>query len=181
LRELLTREELTDIGVAELCREAGVHRTTFYGHYAHVGDVAADMYANWIDHAAEVAPADADDMAALARLYRDATASVLESVLDERPTLRGLLTSEFSLSFRRRLFAMFRERCAEAIERFRENGLEQEFDEELASSFVSGGIVGAVFLWVFSDDTDVDGFIGGIYDHMPPWWPRPEGYGTAAR
>lgn len=39
LVELLSTRSLTDIGVSELAREAGVSRATFYAHYDNVADV----------------------------------------------------------------------------------------------------------------------------------------------
>ncbi|WOF21875.1 TetR/AcrR family transcriptional regulator [Microbacterium betulae] len=172
LRTLLTREELTDIGVAELCREAGVHRTTFYGHYANVGDVAADMYASLLDEASAVTSREEQSLADLAARYAEATTSVLRGVRRERRSLRALLASDVSLSFRRRLMTLFDDRAREAIAAFRARGLDEPFDDAVAAAFVSGGVVGAVLLWADGDDEDDEAFSRVIARHMPPWWPR---------
>ncbi|MGW9114731.1 TetR/AcrR family transcriptional regulator [Microbacterium sp. NPDC055683] len=172
LRVLLTREDLTEIGVAELCREAGVHRTTFYGHYTTVGDVAADLYASWLDEVGTVSALPGETLAELAARYADTTVTVLRSVTAERRTLRVLLASELSLSFRRRLQALFDERCLIAVRLFRERGLDVDFDDELAAAFVSGGIVGAILHWAGEDDADEEAYARAIISHMPPWWPR---------
>lgn len=172
LRCLLEREELTEIGVSELCRAAGVHRTTFYGHYTSVGDVASDLYASWLDDVAEFPVAPSDTIDALAAHYLEATAAVLRSVTAERRTLRALLASEFSLDFRRRLQSLFDARIAAAIAHFRQRGLDAEFDDALGAAFVGGGFVGAVLLWVTSEEEDEDAFTRGILVHTPAWWPR---------
>ena len=172
LRALLTREELTDIGVAELCREAGVHRTTFYGHYENVGNVAADMYASLLDEASAVTFLDEHSLEDLAERYVDATTSVLHGVRSERRSLRVLLASEVSLGFRRRLISRFEERARDAIAAFRARGLDAPFDDAVAASFVSGGVVGAVLLWADSDGEDDEALSREIVRHMPPWWPR---------
>ena len=45
LVELLETTPLSQITVSELCRTAGVHRTTFYKHFDTVGEVASDVVA----------------------------------------------------------------------------------------------------------------------------------------
>ena len=46
--ELLDKKELRNISVTEICEGAGVHRTTFYGHYEDVYDllhrILGEMY-----------------------------------------------------------------------------------------------------------------------------------------
>lgn len=172
LRDLLTREELTDIGVAELCRAAGVHRTTFYGHYTTVGDVASDMHASWLDDAAEISVQPGDSLDDLAARYEEATTAVLRGITTERRALRALLASEFSLDFRRRLQALFDERCVTALSRFRERGFDVRFDDSVAAAYVAGGFVGAVLRWVTSDDVDEESYTRALFQHLPAWWPR---------
>ncbi|MGK9220251.1 MULTISPECIES: TetR/AcrR family transcriptional regulator [unclassified Microbacterium] len=173
LHDLLTREALTDIGVAELCRAAGVHRTTFYGHYTNVGDVASDMHASWLDAAAEISVQPGDSLDDLAARYEEATTAVLRGITEERPALRALLASEFSLDFRRRLQALFDERCATALSRFRERGFDVVFDDAVAAAYVAGGFVGAALRWATSDDADEESYTRAIFQHLPAWWPRP--------
>lgn len=51
-QELLREEEFSKITVAEICRRANIHRTTFYGHYMDVLDLmdqmARDMYSDFM-------------------------------------------------------------------------------------------------------------------------------------
>lgn len=49
LFELLREHDLTEISISELCRTAGVHRTTFYGHYGDIFAFAADSFASILD------------------------------------------------------------------------------------------------------------------------------------
>ncbi|WP_368496621.1 TetR-like C-terminal domain-containing protein [Herbiconiux sp. A18JL235] len=49
LFELLREHDLTEISISELCRTAGVHRTTFYGHYGDIFAFAADSFASVLD------------------------------------------------------------------------------------------------------------------------------------
>ncbi len=43
LLALLEKQELSEITAAQLCREAGVNRSTFYAHYGNMWDVLAEL------------------------------------------------------------------------------------------------------------------------------------------
>lgn len=170
LRRLLGGEELGNIGVAELCREAGVHRTTFYGHYASVGDLAADLFATMIDEASEVAPVQGAP-SVVAQAYLDGTVSILRNVADERSAIRALLLSQVSLGFRKRLRTYFLDRASIAIDVIRANGVAVPGDHDIASAYIAGGLVSAIEMWATVDDDDVEGFAREILRNLPAWWP----------
>ncbi len=168
---LLQGEELSGIGVAELCREAGVHRTTFYGHYESVGELAADVFASMIDEASAVDPVNDQPLHVIARVYYDGTASVLRAVARERQAIRSLLESSVSLGFRRRLRTYFVKRAAEAIEVMRANGLDLPQNTDVGTAFIAGGLVSSLELWASVDDDDVETFTRRVFRNMPGWWP----------
>jgi AcrR family transcriptional regulator len=60
LFDLLRENDLTEISISELCRTAGVHRTTFYGHYADIFAFASDAFARMLDDLASIDAPDAD-------------------------------------------------------------------------------------------------------------------------
>ncbi len=43
LLTLLEKQELSEITAAQLCREAGINRSTFYAHYENMWDVLAEL------------------------------------------------------------------------------------------------------------------------------------------
>ncbi len=43
LLELLESQELPQITIAQLCRQAGVNRSTFYAHYENIGDLLNEL------------------------------------------------------------------------------------------------------------------------------------------
>jgi len=53
-QELLQNKEIHEVTVAEICRRAGIHRTTFYGHYTDVYELmesmARDMYTDMMNY-----------------------------------------------------------------------------------------------------------------------------------
>lgn len=173
LRRLVADEDFSHVGVAELCREAGVHRTTFYGHYDSVGDVAADLYATTIDERSAVDIPDSDSVADVALRYREALVGILEAVQAERSAFRSLLGSSVSLGFRRRMLTGFIERAELAIAVLREHGLAADVDVETASAFIGGGMVGAIEAYAFSDEADALGYAQRVQTHLPAWFPVP--------
>ncbi|GMA27153.1 TetR/AcrR family transcriptional regulator [Arenivirga flava] len=173
LRQLVADEDFSRVGVAELCREAGVHRTTFYGHYDGVGDVAADLYATTIDERSAVDIPASDSVADLALRYREALVGILEAVQAERTAFRSLLGSSVSLGFRRRMLTGFVERAELAIGVLREHGLAADVDVETASAVIGGGMVGAIEAYAFSDEADALGYAQRVQTHLPAWFPVP--------
>ncbi|MGI6878469.1 TetR/AcrR family transcriptional regulator [Microbacterium sp. gxy059] len=176
LRTLLRQEELGDLGVSELCREAGVHRTTFYGHYASVGELAADVYASLIDEIFPEDPADGQDPQAIARIYFDGKIALMRRVAEERRPIRALLASPVSLEFRRLLRERYREHVSRAIAVLRRSGGGEgiEGSAEVAGAFIAGGTLSAVEMWAMSDDEDAEAFVRDMMTAMPRWWPSAE-------
>ena len=171
LRDLLTRTTLADIGVAELCRAAGVHRTTFYGHYDSVGDLAADVYASIIDEASSVVPAHDAPLPEISNDYLRATVAVLDAVAGERDAIRALLDSSVSLSFRQRMRTHFLKRATDAIDVIRARGVDLPRDAAVGAAVIAGGTVSAIELWAQIDSDDAETFAERIRANMPAWWP----------
>ena len=173
LMSMLAREDLLEIGVAELCREAGVHRTTFYGHYDSVGELAADVYASIIDEASVVDPPAGTPLPDAAEAYLRAAETILVAAGNERDAVRTLLGTSVSLTFRRRLRDYFLRRATIAIDVLRDGGYDVPQDTEVEAAFIAGGVVSSIELWVSTDHDDITAFARRMIDSMPAWWPRP--------
>ncbi|WP_188699968.1 TetR/AcrR family transcriptional regulator [Microbacterium nanhaiense] len=174
LMRMLAREELSSIGVAELCREAGIHRTTFYGHYESVGELAADTFAAIIKAAATARPRRGDSVEQISRAYLAAAENVLAAVARDRRAIRCLLDSSLSLDFRGRLRDHFLTHAASAIDAMRDHNPELPENTEVGAAFVAGGIVSVIELWAHSDSDDAAAFAARLYRSMPSWWPIPQ-------
>ena len=53
-------QQLSQISVSEICRTAGVHRTTFYKHFESVADLAGLAVTDLIDRITTFAPEDGE-------------------------------------------------------------------------------------------------------------------------
>lgn len=173
---LLTDHDLADITVSQLCREADVHRTTFYGHYPTIEAFASDVFADMLDSLADVggSPEAFDDVDAdaVSSAYDVALIDELQHILDNRAVYRRLFALTNDAGFRRTLSERMRARADLAVEVWRRHDLALEDDPDVLAAHTAGGLVGALELWATSDRTDVEVFAAAVVDTMPPWWPR---------
>lgn len=175
LLSLLQRESLTELTVTQVCREAGVHRTTFYGHYSDVDALAADVFVRIIDGltAVEVPTEALDAPPEVTATYLTSMADLLQHVAEERTTYRALFASPVGSGFRRSLTARLRERADLAIGVLQSSGTATEIDRDTAAAFVSGGITASIEAWAESDETDATARAASVTAQMPSWWPVP--------
>lgn len=174
LLRLLGQEGLEQITVSELCREAGVHRTTFYGHYASVDEFAGDVFARVLDQLATVSPdlAGAESPEQLARLYADTIAALLQHMLSLRSTYRRLVSSAVGPSFRTALALALRRRVEAMLAYWQDHGVATGLDIASTAAYLAGGFTGTLIDWAASDDRDVAARTAAIIALLPPWWPR---------
>lgn len=178
LWELLREQELADISVAALCRQAGVHRTTFYGHHRNIFDFAACVYAGAIDRLGEV---DVDQRGKgktneeLCALYIAALRQILEHTRDERKVYRALFQAG---SFHAVLAEDLRLRFLLSLYVWQAQGLLPALNMDVTAAFLGGAYASWIEQWVISGDGDVEARMASLRHLLPAWWPRdglPEG------
>lgn len=179
LRSLLATHTLDDVSVAMLCREAGVHRTTFYGHSRGVHQFAVAEFTADLDRIATVTvDADEETSTHAARRYLASLRGMLAHLDEDRTVYRALLTSDSRGAFRAALEASLRGRAERALAVFASQavaGLPQDARERAeAAAFIAGGLVGVIDVWTLSDDDDVIDAGARISALMPRWWPTEE-------
>ncbi|MDJ0376446.1 TetR/AcrR family transcriptional regulator [Cryobacterium sp. PH31-L1] len=175
LLRLLDSTNLNSITVAGLCREAGVHRTTFYGHSPDVVSFAAALFVGELDSIArvDIDPARAGTPESISTAYAASLRQLLEHVATRRPVYRALFTSPVGSGFRVHLTERMRDRALTAMNSWSQQGIATAVDNESAAAFISGGLVGSIEYWSASNRTDAAAYAAAIADLMPGWWPRP--------
>ena len=172
LRASLADQPLDDISVSELCRAAGVRRTTFYTHYSGVGELIAAMLVEEID-----APLDLPDTTGMttsetSAAFQDTLVAGFAVVARERDLFRAAFASSTSSLLRRRLEAKFVERLEIALHVWRSHGEATDVVDAVAVPFAAAGLAGSVEAWALSAHADPVGWADSTRDQMPPWWPR---------
>ncbi len=172
LWELLRENELADISVAALCRQAGVHRTTFYGHYRNIFDFAAFVYAGLVDRLGTV---DLDQrgtgrtVAEIGDLYVESIRQILQHTKEEQRVYRALFHTE---TFMGVLADGLRERFVMALQVWEAHGVLPELNQAATAGYLGGAYASWFEQWVFSNDDDVEGWLGSLRSLLPVWWPR---------
>lgn len=180
LFDLLRRHDLTEISISELCRTAGVHRTTFYGHYADIYAFASDSFARMLDDLADVAELDGGDydgsasdapvdVEAITAAYTSSISAILVHILEHRSAYRMMFGTRVDAGFRRDLHQRLLRHASLAVSNWRRLGLADDLDGPTAAAFIAGGSVGVFEEWAMSDDTDVAARTADIVGTADAW------------
>ncbi|RXZ40578.1 TetR/AcrR family transcriptional regulator, partial [Agromyces binzhouensis] len=176
LLRLLEREPLDAISVAALCREAGVHRTTFYAHAPNVHAFALHVFTQDLDRLSAVAvEPGAETPEHVAERYLASLVAVLEHVVEDRAGYRALFGSTSRGVFRSALEARLRHRARLALEVWRAQRVPGAPSDDVAiaeaAAYIAGGLVGALETWALGDETDAAASAARMATLMPSWWP----------
>lgn len=178
LFDLLNERDLTEISISELCRTAGVHRTTFYGHYADIFAFAADSFGRMLDDLVEVSD-QPDDLAQpdaalpspeeIVQAYADSIQQALAHISDNRASYRMMFGTRVDAGFRRELFDRSLSRASLAVTIWQSQGYAAGVDPQIAAAWIAGGVVGVLEQWTAGDDTDATARIADVMASWPAW------------
>lgn len=149
LFDLLTETALSDITISSLCEAAGVHRTTFYGHYADIYAFAADTFRHQLDELfASDFLAAADQVGAVSvNFYAVEIDRMLAHIRARRPAYRTMFGTSPDAGFRRDL----QTRLAHQVVALSAG----QIDAPVTVSFLAGGSLGVLEAWANSDSPDL--------------------------
>ncbi|WP_152188017.1 TetR/AcrR family transcriptional regulator [Georgenia satyanarayanai] len=168
---LLEDQSISEINVSELCRVAGIHRTTFYKHFSSVAEFAGHMFSTLIDDLASVDVTNLpDDIDQVVETYRASLAGMLDHVAANRPAYRRLFASDGDHQFQRIVADTLAERAVEAHRRLTDRGRVIDIDEMTAAQLVGAGCAAAVGVWAAQDTTDSATRSREIMSALPRWW-----------
>jgi AcrR family transcriptional regulator len=170
LLRLATDESVVTASVATLCKEAGVHRTTFYGHANSLEEFAVDVLSEDIDAitAVEFDPANP------VQGYLDALVNLLEQFKDKRPVFRPLFASPWLGAMVIKMNEYMLHRAELALDSFSTlPGISVPQPHREAAAYVAGALVASCVEWVKEEDDDSHAKARRIQALMPPWWPKP--------
>jgi AcrR family transcriptional regulator len=164
---------LDQLSVTEICRRAGVHRVTFYGHWPDVRAATTDAFAEALDGitavddglvAAATSPAD------LTGRYERALLNQIVEIRDHRQVYRTLAESSV-FSARLRDLLLFRADLA-VQSLVRVGATVPGAASGMAAAHLAGGVAAASAWWAQSDSDDVQTAHAEFIAQLPGWWPR---------
>ena len=167
-------EDLGALSVAEVCRRAGVHRVTFYGHWVTLDEAVADAFAEIVDDLAAVSSyeiAASSSPQDLARAYDEALQLQVAELVRRRSIYRRLFPS--SPTFTLTLEQSMRRRAEAAISTLERVGVQVPGTVDgTAAAALAGGVTAAFAIVVESDGEDVAAAAEQISAQLPRWWPE---------
>jgi AcrR family transcriptional regulator len=172
LRECVASTALDDISVSELCRVAGIQRTSFYTHFTSVSDLLTSMLVDEIEEPLRVPDVSGLSIAEVANEFQQTLIAAYVVVTRDRALFRAGFMSNGSSSLRRALTEMLIRRLHVALDIWGAQGVAIGVDVEVAVPFAAGGLTGALEAWVMNDGDDPIRWADSVRDQMPPWWPR---------
>ncbi|GAA3700890.1 hypothetical protein GCM10023081_41800 [Arthrobacter ginkgonis] len=181
LFDFLAEHNLSELNVSELCRMAGIHRTTFYGHYQGIEEFAAAVYAQTLDRLvgdtfgsrpgnSTVDSVSADCLEAQLRIQK--------RILEDRAVYRSLFTAGGTGAFRHAVEENARHRTRACFAALHEFGVAEADPDGPGVAFVAAGFAAWLENWALSDSEDVEGWAHDLFQYLPVWWPAPEEPGT---
>ena len=184
LFDFLAEHNLSELNVSELCRMAGIHRTTFYGHYQGIEEFAAAVYAQTLDRLlGDAFPAGSGSatVEAFSVECLEAQIRVQQRILEDRPVYRSLFTAGGAGAFRHAVEENAVRRTRIGFGVLREFGVAEADPDGPGVAFVAAGYAAWVEKWALSDSEDAEGWARDMLQYLPVWWPRPEIPGAVPR
>lgn len=172
LRESLEHRGVDDVSVSELCRVAEVPRTTFYTHYASVGELLTTMLIEEIDAPLGLPETDEMSITELAASFQKTLVEAFWIITRDRALFRAAFESSTSSHLWRSLEANFTRRLKIALTVWRRHGVAHDAFDPVAIPFAAAGLSESVKAWTLSDGDDPAAWADHVRDQMPPWWPR---------
>ncbi len=172
LRESLAVRALDDVSVSELCRTAGVRRTTFYTHHSGVGELLSTMLVEELEAPLDLPDTSSMSIAEVAAEFQETLIEAFGIVTRDRMLFRAAFTASTSSTFRRTLEATMARRLDIALQIWRSHGAALDVFDPVAVPFAAAGLAGSVEAWALGDGADPVAWADGVRDQMAPWWPR---------
>lgn len=169
-------QQLSQISVSEICRTAGVHRTTFYKHFESVADLAGLAVTDLIDRITTFDPEDGETdehgRPRTARSYADWLAALVEHVGRRRETYRSILGPKGDPGLQRALSEHLVAKARLALESAAASEEDLAMDITAASLILGHGSFGAIVAMVTSDGLYAADTAEMYFSAMPESWRR---------
>ncbi|MGP3964888.1 TetR/AcrR family transcriptional regulator [Nonomuraea sp. 3N208] len=153
LIELVEKQDLSRISVADVAERAGVSRSTFYDHYRDVHELAESACTAMIDGLIDSLPVPGPDSADHAQDAAQSLAAFFASLAEHAGLYRALLgpqgSARVSDHIRRRITAAVYDHTHRAADgALPERALSLDSPHDVRAAFTAGAIIGVAADWL---------------------------------
>lgn len=168
--ELASQRPVSRITVADVTRQAGINRATFYSHATSPGALLTDVLTPELDairaddHARREAGADG------AATTRTSLERVVDHVVSHREVYRLALPDALDASISLALARHFETSSVQHLESLPEGSLPEGVPVHLAAGTYAHGLVGAIQAWLTGRRTSRKALLDTMTAMTPSWW-----------
>jgi AcrR family transcriptional regulator len=168
--ELAAQRSVSQISVAEVARQAGINRATFYNHYLSPGALLADVITHELDKVRAAAQESRLSSSESGEdTTRNAVAAVVTLVQAHHRVFELALLDPEDASLHHALSAHFEVSCRQHLEHYAE-GSGEAIEIDIVAHFVAEGMVGAIESWLLDPAISAERLTTAIVSAMPRWW-----------
>ena len=170
--ELASQKPVTEITVSELAAAADINRVTFYKHYASPAEALGEALQSELDLTREAVLARQEEGSCNSP---DALVHGLDLILEHVSRHRRLYELSVSAKDDGAVPWALSEHFAATIKMFLEKRAADlhctgDYDIDIVSGFFGAGLVGAVYTWLQSGETDTTVLVASVTRILPDWW-----------
>lgn len=164
LGEHMRTQQIGEISVSEICRTAGVHRTTFYKHFESVADLAALAVTDLLHRVS------ASGTQHGARTYATWFTALVEHIGAGGETYRSIVGPKGDPALQRAMSEQFVARARRAVRNAGASREDLGMDPEAAAHVLGYGAFGAVCALAVSDTVEPAETARGFFAALPSSW-----------
>ncbi|WP_213814109.1 TetR/AcrR family transcriptional regulator [Glaciihabitans sp. dw_435] len=172
---MAARMPMSELNVAELTREAGISRVTFYDHYKSPAQLLTESLTIELDEIRRLdVEARRESSASAETITKDSTLRIAQHVLGHRDLYEKSLSHRSSTTtLHHVLVAHISTSLEERFARTPPAEMPAGLSISTAASYTAHGIVGAIEVWLAGDDGDrasAEALSDSIGHMLPSWW-----------
>ena len=172
LNNALIHREIDGLSVVDICRAAGVKRSSFYTHFTSVADLVISTAL--IDLSEWLAPSDPQlDRDAFENELADTLLGALDKMRPHRVLFGKIFRASSASALRAELVAAVSSKVMEIIDGWRRRGAHIDIDQEIVVAYSAHGVVGVLEFWSVAEQEPSPARIAqALTQTIPAWWPR---------
>lgn len=147
LMELMTRKPFDKITVVDICKNAMVHRATFYAHFEDKYQLLQYIMETFNEPFDKV-DVTAHDLEGYKKYYISVATEFISALADKKDIMRAVMKKNREDSLMNSVQRAFTEKIYEKLKKCAENGMTLPVPAEVLAGFYGGGCISVLEWWI---------------------------------